>query len=428
MTITGHLDLNFERADTLYLTHGLHAFPAKCPPQLVRWALERYSAPGDLVVDPFCGSGTTLVEARLNGRASIGIDLDPLCCLISQVKVEPLDDEQLASASEYVLSRVTALLEVEPQALLAPSIHNRERWFLPEVSYALAALKVAIQDLRTSDSIRRFFYLALSSLIVARSSVANARDLVHSRHHFNAHATPPDVLGRFARRCKTMRRQVAAFGAQASVELQAEVIRADTRALPLQDGIARLIFTSPPYCNALDYTRTHALAVAWLADVLGTSIDEYRLLGRRYIGTDRARKSHRLNGQLDGFDSPTAAWAVMQVGAADPVSAGVLARYFVDMRQALAECSRVLLPGGHLVLVICPSRIRGVDVPTHRALAEIAATLPAPLELVGEYERTMDDRRRVMPYLSVGFGQRMRTEYVLALRRTERGRSGVGDG
>lgn len=428
MTNVKQLDLNFERANTLYATHGLHAFPAKCPPQLVRWALERYSKPGDMVIDPFCGSGTTLVEARLNGRASIGIDIDPLSCLITQVKVEPLDEEVLAPASEIVLGRAAALLATHSQALPVPPIHNRERWFLPEVTSALAALKVAISELPATDSVRRFFYLALSSLIIARSSVANARDLVHSRHHFQAHATLPNVLDRFNRRCKTMRRQVAAFSAEAAVELPARVVCADTRALPLQAGIARLIFTSPPYCNALDYTRTHGFAVAWLADVLDTSIESYLLLGRRYIGTDRARKSHRLNEQLDGFDSPTVTRAVTQVETADPVSAGVLARYFVDMREALAECSRVLLPGGHVVLVICPSRIRGVQVRTHRALIEIAAGLPTPLELVEEYERTLDDRRRVMPYLSTGFGQRMRAEYVLVLRRTGGEQIEVEDG
>ena len=63
--------------------------------------------------------------------------------------------------------------------------------------------------------------------------------------------------------------------------------------------------------------------------------------------------------------------------------------------------------------------IRGVDVPTHRALAEIAAALPAPLVQIDEVERTLDDSRRIMPYLQSGFGRRMRTEYVLVFRRSD---------
>jgi len=273
--------------------------------------------------------------------------------------------------------------------------------------------------LQVTDGARRFCYLALSSLVVARSSVANARDLVHSRHHFRAHATPPDVLARFARRCATMRRQVATFRADSCADVPAGVARADARAIPLRDGVARLVLTSPPYCNALDYTRTHLFAVAWLEEVLGTTVADYRLLGRRYIGTDRARKSHRLDALRDGHGSPSAEQAIAGVAAQDPVRAGVLARYFTDMRQAVGECGRVLAPGGHAVLVVCPSRIRGVDVPTHRALAEIAAALPAPLVQIDEVERTLDDSRRIMPYLQSGFGRRMRTEYVLVFRRSD---------
>lgn len=425
MTTATRPDLDFTRANTLYATHGLHAFAAKCPPPLARWAIEEYSRPGELVVDPFCGSGTTLVEARLTGRHSVGCDLDPLACLLSQVKAEPLDDALLAAATKEVQARATTYLASGTAGLSLPGLPDRDRWFQPEVSVALAALVAAIAEIETTsgaregtaESVRRFCHVALSSLIVARTSVANARDLVHSRHHFRAHATPPDVLGRFARRCAAMRRQVAVFSAEADATATVGVARADARALPLRDGVARLLFTSPPYCNAIDYTRTHLFAIAWLADALGTTIDDYRRLGRRYIGTDRARKAHRFEELLEEFASTAARLAVAEVAARDPVRAGVLARYFADMGRALGECGRVLAPGGHAVLVVCPSRIRDVAVPTHRALAELAAEAPCSLTLVDELERTLDDSRRVMPYLQTGFGQRMRTEYILVLRR-----------
>lgn len=419
MTTAPRLDLDFARANTLYATHGLHAFAAKCPPPLVRWAIEEHSRPGEFVVDPFCGSGTTLVEARLTGRGSVGCDIDPLACLLSQVKAQPLDTAVLAAGAAAIQQRATDYLATGVTELPLPALPNRDRWFHPDVSAALAALVAAIAEIEMAEAVRRFFQVALSSLIVARTSVANARDLVHSRHHFFAYATPPDVLARFARRCAAMCRQIAAFGARADATTTAGVMRADARALPLRAGVARLIVTSPPYCNAIDYTRTHLFAVAWLADALGTTIEDYRQLGRRYIGTDRARKAHRYDALLEEFASPMARLAVAEVAARDPVRAGVLARYFADMRRALGECGRILAPGGYAVLVVCPSRIRGVDVPTHRALAELATEGPYPLALMDELERTLDDSRRIMPYLQSGFGQRMRTEYVLVLRRME---------
>src|SRR5207247_5048241 len=82
-------DLDFSPAGHIYATHGLHAFAARCPPPLVDWAITRYSSPGDLVLDPMAGSGTTLVEACLLGRAANGAEIDPLARLVAKAKATP---------------------------------------------------------------------------------------------------------------------------------------------------------------------------------------------------------------------------------------------------------------------------------------------------------------------------------------------------
>jgi hypothetical protein len=87
--------LNFEGQNTLYATHGLHAYAAKYPPQLVSYGLRYYSKPGETILDPMAVSGMTLVEACLNGRNAIGFDIDPQACLIAKVKARMLgkDDD-----------------------------------------------------------------------------------------------------------------------------------------------------------------------------------------------------------------------------------------------------------------------------------------------------------------------------------------------
>jgi ubiquinone/menaquinone biosynthesis C-methylase UbiE len=106
--------------------------------------------------------------------------------------------------------------------------------------------------------------------------------------------------------------------------------------------------------------------------------------------------------------------------AADRKRAWIVHRYFRDMERVLAECARVVRPGGRVVLVVCPSNIRRVPVPTHELFVELAEHLPARptgrLEVEALHQRTLHDRRRVMPYLETAFGMRMRTEYVLILR------------
>src|ERR1700752_895636 len=104
-------ELNFDTVNSLYATHGLHAFAAKCPPQLVRYGISRYSRPGETVLDTMMGSGTTLVEARLMGRNGIGYDLDPLARLIASVKSRPLTDESIERAFGEVFWRANKDLE-----------------------------------------------------------------------------------------------------------------------------------------------------------------------------------------------------------------------------------------------------------------------------------------------------------------------------
>jgi DNA modification methylase len=88
-------DLDFDRHNTLYGSHGLHAYAAKCPPQLARYGIRYYSKRGETILDPMAGSGTTLVEARLLGRRAIGYDIDPLAKLIAEVKSQPSETSQL---------------------------------------------------------------------------------------------------------------------------------------------------------------------------------------------------------------------------------------------------------------------------------------------------------------------------------------------
>src|SRR6266542_3675397 len=92
-------NLDFGPSGHLYATHPLHAFAARCPPPLVDWAISMFSSPGQIVLDPMVGSGTTLVEAALLGRRAWGADIDPLARLIAKAKAKPVS---LASWDETV--------------------------------------------------------------------------------------------------------------------------------------------------------------------------------------------------------------------------------------------------------------------------------------------------------------------------------------
>ncbi len=202
------IDLDFGAGGHLYATHQMHAFAARCPAPVARWAIDTYSGPGDVVLDPMVGSGTTLVEARLCGRQAWGCDIDPLARLIAKVKATDVDldalDRAIANLEERL--RRSALDDT-----WRPDLVDVGRWFRPQVAKDLARIRDALLSSRAPRPVRDLCWVAFSSVITARTSVANARDLVHSRHHYRRWTKDPRTRERFFRRLRQMRAMLANF-------------------------------------------------------------------------------------------------------------------------------------------------------------------------------------------------------------------------
>jgi hypothetical protein len=261
--------------------------------------------------------------------------------------------------------------------------------------------------------------VAFSSLILAKTSVANARDIIHSRHHYWEHKQTPDVLGRFAARVRQMRRQMADFRERCRAAAQATTAEAklgDARSLRVRSETIDLVFTSPPYATALDYSRALFLAVAWMRHALNISLTDYKALGATYIGSERGRteREFTLCPQLAQFELTSSVLTRMARQSAR--QAGHLQRYFADMHRVFRQTARVLKFERHAIIVVCPSHIRKVSVPTHDVFVELARA--HRLRLKYRFERTISVRRRILPYMQENFGQRMETEYVLVFQKT----------
>jgi DNA modification methylase len=372
------------------------------------------------------GSGTTLVEARLMGRHALGFDIDPLALLIARTKCSPLCDDMIAKAYERIVAATHDDLRrlsstIIPSALrnraTPPQFLNSEYWFNADVAHTLALLLWHINATSMPQLYRNFFWVAFSSLILAKVSVANARDIIHSRHHHIEHPVSPDVMKHFATRVKVMRRQMAEFHKACEQKDPVSIVTraGDAKNVSLVDESVDLVFTSPPYATALDYPRAHYLAVAWLQKPLGVDLKHYMADAPSYIGAVRGNfgSGFELDDRISGFD--LAASVVRQLVEHNPRQAKLTQRYFADMSQVLREMSRVLKPGKHAILVVCPSHIRKVQIPTHEVLIQMAGA--SGLRLKQKYTRTINERRRLLPYMQEAFGQRMSTEYVLILSK-----------
>ena len=145
----------FISRDQRAYTHGLHKYPAKFFPELPRWIVERYSQPGELILDPFMGSGTTNLEAMLRGRPSVGVDIDPFSRFLARAKTTPLPAPDLAAAVADLTARLD---QFDPAADVAdiPEFPYRDNWFKPYVLRELAFIQGGIAELPTAPAVKDF--------------------------------------------------------------------------------------------------------------------------------------------------------------------------------------------------------------------------------------------------------------------------------
>ena len=406
-------DLGFHGADGRHSTHGWHPFPAKFPPQLPQFFIERLTKANEVVLDPMFGSGTTLVEAVRLGRRAIGCDLDPLARVILQAKLSAIDPAAAADAGRSIACVARDLL-LEAKVGLQRDLDERfdtktrafiDYWFLPEQQLQLTALLKGIQQ-QSPEGMRAFFKMVLSSTIIAKSGgVSLARDLAHTRPHRVLDKKPRSAFDEFDRRLKSALSSCVMPASRPTAEVRA----ANAQATGLPAASVDLIVTSPPYANnAIDYMRAHKFSLVWL----GWKIKDLAELRAQYLGHETAPAQ-----EFDGLPrqcAQTLAW----LNRLDGRKATALRRYFGEMSRVLKEMLRVLKPGRAAVLVVGTSNLRGLDVETHKGLAAVAEQVG--FQLVKIAVRRLDRDRRMMPARwgsakGSQIEQRMHEEQVLGL-------------
>ena len=146
------------RSETTYITHGYHRYPAKFIPNIVQKLVEDYTSKGDLIVDPFGGCGTSLVEAKVSGRSSYGFDINPVAKLITQTKITPIYPKTLKNSflkfNKYYDSTEAVLPEIRNERLLY--------WFDEQTLRKLNQIYTAIKQIK-NFSVRRFYLCAFLS-------------------------------------------------------------------------------------------------------------------------------------------------------------------------------------------------------------------------------------------------------------------------
>ena len=400
-----------------YATHGIHKYPAKFIPQIPRFCLESYSDVGDVVLDPFMGSGTTLLESYILGRNSIGIDIHPLARLIAKVKTTPVDPDVLEGVSESLLERIKS--DADDNSSWIPEIPNREHWFRPHVLSELATIKKHVWALRQEDS-RDFFKICFSSII---RKVSNSDDdsLIPEVTSFQKKLdeqgkTSYDAFARFENYVRN-RIMDAADLWRLSQEVRerfrsppsVRVVGRDARDIDLEDASVDLAVTSPPYASAVHYVSVHKLEMYWL-----DLIKETAELDSRVVGTARAY-AEDYRGWDPKVSLPELKPVIDALLLKDKKSAYVVYKYFDEMRKNFLEVHRVLRRNRKYCMVVGENTFRKVRIPTYRVLARIA--VGAGFELKEMFVYDIINRHLDIPRWN---DSRIERDYILVLQKGHR--------
>lgn len=359
------IDWDFPERVTHSAIEGIHPYPAKFIAELPRALLDILPIPPDTaVLDPFCGSGTTLVECQRRGIPSVGIDLNPIACLITRVKISP-HSGNLRETADTVVTLARDMGEIE-----TPQIPNLNHWFNKQVQIALSALSRAIVVMPSvhQDALR----LALSSIIVRVSNQESDTRYAAIENNIAIE----DVFLAFSRAAASI---CDALHGRNYPLAPATIFESDTLTFDpvcVSNKIG-MVITSPPYPNAYEYWLYHKYRMYWLGfDPISVK--------KREIGA-RAHFFKRNHHTADDFAK--------------------------QMAQTFDLIRKVLVPDGYVCIIIGRSRIHGCIVDNAHLVRKAACA--AGFEQIFVSERTLSPNRKSFNLSHAN----IKTESILVLKR-----------
>lgn len=380
---------------TQYLVHTFHQYKGRFYPQLVK-ALLNYSKIGKaaVVLDPFCGSGTMLVECFLQGIDSIGVDLNPLACFISRVKISTMKLEEINDLKAeindlledvagdflfyglplYGQSSIRLFMShrkpmnMKLEKLRFPDMPNISLWFNQDVLQKLLIIKRNILKIK-DENIKNLCLLAFSNILreVSNQDPEQLRRMLRKKRlkRVPVYQTFKETLTRFyftAYLCTLLKKKGVIEDSNADVR----IYNADARNLDfLGDKSIDLVLTSPPYATALPYLDTDRFSLYFLDFV---DREEYRRTEKEMVGNREITPKERKTLEAEfwrNYSSSSLPQEVLnlikkllnlatkrRVGFRRKNKPVLLYKYFTDMQRCIEEMERVLKPGKLLMLIV----------------------------------------------------------------------------
>jgi DNA modification methylase len=365
-------------------THGFHKYPAKFIPQIPQWAINKYlkNKTDKWILDPFCGSGTTLVESVLSGNYSIGIDIDPFSALISKVKTTKIDIKKLNLVVDWLKKNI----ENPPKELFIPDCQTLEHWFTKETTNKLSIIRTQINQIIENfenetaiKDIQDLLLICFSSIIRRVSNADNESQKTYVSH--TKIKQPEEVFTLFFSQLDYFVERITEFSLNQNLKPAEIIVSSSANSLTnlLKNKKIDLVITSPPYIKAIDYIYNQMAELFWIGDLFQMQTQSLQNEKKtQYIGNKQILKKEftTYSPYTSKIDIELLDTKLQQVFETDEKSGHkhsyVTYKYFVEMEKHFAEISKCLKSKSHYVMVVGDSNVSNIYFDTADFLSIIA--------------------------------------------------------
>lgn len=327
----------------------------------------------DLVLDPFVGCGTTLVETTLAGINAIGIDINPFLCFIARVKSNfSLDLEKLKHSIDVVTNEFSSgKMLNQKDGQLSPLFKDKP-YFSPKILAKIIRLKNRISELDDGE-IKDIFNLGLASILLKVSNLRRGPDLAYRKVKLD----DAPVFHIFKKKMMEIYSDLASI--KKSKLGHAEVYQCDAKKLDFPNKVEiDFVITSPPYLNGTNYVRNTKLEL-WILDFISQQ-REIRHLRELSITAGICDVYATAKSIKTKFSSVERIVAELKGKTYDRRIPMMIAKYFDDIYQVLSNIHNILKMGKNCIWVVGDSLFSNIYVPTDVITAEIGTEVGFKIE------------------------------------------------
>jgi DNA modification methylase len=327
-------------------------------PQLAERILTKYGAGSHLLFDPYCGTGTSLVEANLKGINAIGTDINPLARLIAKAKTTKISlqvlDLYLKDFSDYIFSLMFNFNN--RLSIVIPKINNIDFWFDKDVQEKLALIKAFIDNIE-DENIGNFFKVAFSETVRESSFTRNGEFKLFRMPAEQMQKFNPDVLGLMQTKLARNHKGLKAFLDQKPKgNSQVYDFNTSNELQHIENESIDIVVTSPPYGDSrttVAYGQFSRLANEWLGVENANQLDSDLMGGRK-----------QKQEQVYSFESQILNESLEKIALTDQKRAKEVSSFYYDYQKSIENVAKTIKKAGYACYVVGNRKVKGEVLPT----------------------------------------------------------------